>query len=261
MPLWRRAESKHRAVIAAATSWRRDAAATLLLLSLAMLWDVSGGDWIVTQHYGQATGFALRHAVWAERLHDAGRWLAAAAWLALLAWAAGPARTAQARATTLAAAASVLIAALLVAAIKHASGADCPWNLQAFGGENAYLSHWTTWAVGDGAGAGITNPGRCFPSGHASAAFAFLPVYALCRVQHPRFAQLALAATLVLGLAYGWLQVARGAHFVSHVLWSAWLCWLVAMAAPLLLRCMAGHGMETLRATKRPTLGRRTGCR
>ena len=29
----------------------------------------------------------------------------------------------------------------------------------------------------------------------------------------------------VLGTLFGGVQVARGAHFVSHVLWSAWMAW------------------------------------
>ncbi len=217
--------------------WRRDMGATLLVMAGAVLWEWSGGDWAVAQHYGQASGFAARNAAWAEGLHNAGRWLAFAAWAALIVWAAWPARTAAARVTTLWAAVCVLLAALLVAAIKHASGTDCPWSLQGLGGVRPYLSHWTNWAVTDAAvGA---RAGRCFPSGHASAAFAFLPVYVLCRTPHPRIAQMALTVTMALGVAYGWLQVARGAHFVSHVVWAAWLCWLVAAASPWLLRCLA----------------------
>jgi membrane-associated PAP2 superfamily phosphatase len=39
----------------------------------------------------------------------------------------------------------------------------------------------------------------------------------------------------VAGALFGWAQLARGAHFASHTMWSAWLCWtLCAVAAPLL---------------------------
>lgn len=210
-------------------SWRRDLRITLLALVLIVLWDVSGGDWIVSSHYGQADGFAAHHAAWAVALYNAGRGLALAAWVALIVWAAWPGRATGARVTTLIAALSVLIAALLVAIVKRASGADCPWSLQAFGGAQPYLSHWTNWSPSAGAGG-------CFPSGHASAGFAFLAVYALWRTEHRRLAQIVLWATLALGMAYGGLQVVRGAHFASHVLWSAWLCWLVALLSPLLLR-------------------------
>jgi membrane-associated PAP2 superfamily phosphatase len=212
-------------------AWRRDLGIALIALLAVVGWDVSGGDWAVAQHYGSAVGFAARRAVWAETLHDAGRWLAGLAWLALLVSALWPSRSTQARNTTALAAAGVLIAALLVATIKHRSATECPWSLQAFGGGQAYVSHWV-WTT-------TSAPGGCFPSGHASAAFAFLPVAVLWRHQHPRGARFVLWASVLLGLAFGWLQVMRGAHFVSHVLWAAWLCWLVATALPLLLRCAA----------------------
>jgi len=39
----------------------------------------------------------------------------------------------------------------------------------------------------------------------------------------------ALAAAWLIGLAAGAVQVARGAHFASHVLWTAWLAWSVTL--------------------------------
>jgi membrane-associated PAP2 superfamily phosphatase len=38
----------------------------------------------------------------------------------------------------------------------------------------------------------------------------------------------------VIGLAAGAVQIARGAHFASHVLWTAWLAWTVTLAAAAL---------------------------
>lgn len=37
-----------------------------------------------------------------------------------------------------------------------------------------------------------------------------------------------LALPLTLGLVFGIGQQLRGAHFLSHDLWTAWLCWLCA---------------------------------
>jgi hypothetical protein len=39
----------------------------------------------------------------------------------------------------------------------------------------------------------------------------------------------ALLAALALGLTFGFGQWARGAHFVSHDLWSAAICWFVSL--------------------------------
>ena len=46
----------------------------------------------------------------------------------------------------------------------------------------------------------------------------------------PRKARAVLCAAWIIGLAAGAVQVARGAHFVSHVLWTAWVAWAVTLA-------------------------------
>ena len=46
----------------------------------------------------------------------------------------------------------------------------------------------------------------------------------------------AIALSLSLGDGHLDLTIARGAHFVSHVLWSAWIVWAVNLA---LLGCVA----------------------
>jgi membrane-associated PAP2 superfamily phosphatase len=86
----------------------------------------------------------------------------------------------------------------------------------------AYVPHWRIGVVDGG-------PGHCFPSGHAVAAFAFLPGYFLLREQRPGWAHAWLAAVCVAGAAFGAAQVVRGAHYPSHTLWSAWLCWVVCV--------------------------------
>ena len=64
--------------------------------------------------------------------------------------------------------------------------------------------------------------GRCFSSGHATKGFAFLTQFFLWRPFNRRRARLWLTAAMLFGLAMGALQVVRGAHYVSHVLWTAW---------------------------------------
>jgi membrane-associated PAP2 superfamily phosphatase len=113
---------------------------------------------------------------------------------------------------------------LLVPTIKQMTATSCPWDLAEFGGVAAYVPHWRL-GVYDG------EPGHCFPSGHVVAAFAFLPLYFDWRSQRPRLARLSLALVCAAGALYGWAQLARGAHYVSHTLWSAWLCWMVCMLA------------------------------
>lgn len=201
---------------------RRDGWITAFMLLALLLWDASGLDLTLTRCIATPQGFPWRHNLMASRvLHDGGR---ALAWvmLALLAWdavrpfAAGPSRLQRVRGIGV-----VLAGLLFVPLLKRFSTTSCPWDLAEFGGRAAYVPHWRL-GLTDGAS------GHCFPSGHAVAAFAFFGVYFLWRHHRPLAARAALAAVLGLGIAFGWAQWARGAHFVSHTLWSAWLCWVIA---------------------------------
>jgi membrane-associated PAP2 superfamily phosphatase len=117
-----------------------------------------------------------------------------------------------------------VVCLLLVPAMKQASNTSCPWDLAAFGGQATWVSHWR-FAVSDG------GPGRCFPSGHAVGAFAFLTQYFLWRRHDRRRARLWLWWVLTVGAVFGLGQLARGAHHASHSAWSAWLCAALAALA------------------------------
>ena len=72
--------------------------------------------------------------------------------------------------------------------------------------------------------------GRCFPAGHAAAGFSFVGGYFALARDTPRAARWWLAVALVMGLLLGLGQQMRGAHYMSHTLWTAWLCWTVGLA-------------------------------
>jgi membrane-associated PAP2 superfamily phosphatase len=206
--------------------------ATLLRLGLGLAvigaWELSRLDVPVAQWFGTAHGFPWRDHPLAQRvLHDGGRWLAWAM-LALLAWdAARPVLPGPSQRTRRWALLATLGCLLLVPALKRLSLTSCPWDLALFGGAAAYVPHWLP-GVADG------GPGHCFPSGHAVAAFAFLVPALVWRgspqPHHRRIGHALLAGVLVLGIVFAAAQGVRGAHFVSHSLWSAWLCWAVAEA-------------------------------
>jgi len=96
------------------------------------------------------------------------------------------------------------------------------------------VSHWA-WGVRDG------GAGHCFPAGHASAAFAYLGGYFVFRRAAPGVARAWFAFALVTGLALGLSQQMRGAHFMSHTLWTAWFCWLTALAIDALVQALSGR--------------------
>ncbi|MEG2636556.1 MAG: hypothetical protein RSA09_08515, partial [Acinetobacter sp.] len=51
--------------------------------------------------------------------------------------------------------------------------------------------------------------------------------YFVYRLNEPKRAWFYLLAALILGFVMGWAQMMRGAHFLSHNLWTAWVIWLV----------------------------------
>lgn len=204
----------------------RDAVATLVLLGLVLLWDASGLDLALARLAGGTQGFPWReHWLFTAVLHDGARLpaFAAAAWLALgIWWPTGPLRNLP-RTARVQWLASLLLAVLLVNALKHASRTSCPWDLADFGGTATHVSHWM-WAAGDG------GRGHCFPAGHASAGFGFIGGFFALRAHSPRAARLCLWLSLAAGLLLGGAQQLRGAHFLSHTLWTGWLSWASAAA-------------------------------
>lgn len=110
-------------------------------------------------------------------------------------------------------------ATLLVSLLKQYSALHCPWDLAEYGGYAPF--HTLFERLPDNAA-----PGHCFPGGHASGGFALFAFYFGLRDTHARQARLWLAAAVVLGMMMGWSQMMRGAHFLSHTVWSAWVEWM-----------------------------------
>ena len=109
-------------------------------------------------------------------------------------------------------------ATLLVSTVKHNSALHCPWDLAEYGGYAPFHGLFDRLP-------GNVAPGRCFPSGHASGGFSLLAFYFALRDTDARMSRLSLVGALALGTVMGWSQMMRGAHFLSHVVWSAWMEW------------------------------------
>ena len=204
-------------------------AASLLLL---IAWDLLALDLTLARWFGNASGFPLRDHWLASRvLHSGARRVAWALQLALVLsiwWPLGPLRVLSRR-ERIALVATILVSILVIFLLKNRSATSCPWELAEFGGTARYVSHWS-WGVADG------GEGRCFPAGHASVAFCFIGGYFWLREKAPRAAVAWLAVTLLAGLVVGISQQVRGAHYMSHTLWTAWMCWVAAGLMFLLLK-------------------------
>lgn len=130
---------------------------------------------------------------------------------------------------------------LSISLVKRLSDSHCPWSLERYGGSEPYLRLFNALPVG-------ALRGGCFPAGHASSALWLAGLCIWWLPRRPRAAATVFAAGLALGFAMGWVQQLRGAHFLSHTLWSIWItsAW-VWLALSVALR-------ESAFSTARPTL-------
>ena len=198
---------------------------TGLVLAGLMLLDATSLDVALARAMGGAEGFPLRdHWFLTQVLHTGGRraaWVLSAGLALAVLWPVGPLRQLNWQSRVQLAVTTPLVS-LSVSALKWLSLTSCPWDLKLFGGWLPYVPHWS--AVADGGG------GHCFPAGHASAGFAFIGGYFVFRNVAPRTARIWLQASLASGLLLGLAQKLRGAHFMSHTLWTALVAWCIAFA-------------------------------
>jgi len=192
-----------------------------------LAWDASGMDLWVMRHVGGPAGFALRDSWFTTQvIHQGGRLLS---WAFVVFIVLANLRPAQLLPKLnwrerLGWLLITLLCLAVVSLIKRVSLTSCPWDLHEFGGTAAYVSHWA-FGLRDGGG------GHCFPSGHASAAFAFLCGGWVLARAYPRLARAWLIGVISLGVVYGLGQMLRGAHYPSHTMWTGWICWAVTVAA------------------------------
>lgn len=206
------------------------AAATILLLGMGDA-DLLLADWMFDFHVHE---FPWQHAWLTERVGH-GTLKTALTLLATLpvaacAWDALPRRLRGARALPawwqlrlrLLSACVVLVPAV-AALLKRASVSHCPWELERYGGYQPYyrlLEHVPGWV----------EAGHCMPGGHASSALWLVGLAVFWLPHAPRKAAGAGLAALAFGAAVGWMQQMRGAHFLTHTLWTMWLACAVLTA-------------------------------
>ena len=119
---------------------------------------------------------------------------------------------------------ALALAPAAVAALKLLSDRHCPWDVVQFGGFAPYLP------LLDSAPTGL-RPGHCFPAGHATTGFSLMAFHFVgWSSAQPGMSWTGLTAGLAAGLGLGFGRMAQGAHFLSHVLWSGLVCWIVLLA-------------------------------
>lgn len=118
---------------------------------------------------------------------------------------------------------SAVLVPVVTSALKHLSASHCPWDLLRYGGEQPYVRLF-------GAFPADTLPGQCLPAGHASSAL-WLVALAVCWLPaRPSRARAAALLAIGAGATVGYLQQLRGAHFMTHTLWSIWIACTIVVA-------------------------------
>lgn len=136
---------------------------------------------------------------------------------------------------------SALIAVAIVNVMKATTHLDCPWDIDRYGGVKTYASLFMTRPAGP-------EFGRCFPAEHASGAYCWLGFFFLARHFRPQWRLRALGIIGGLGIVFGAAQQLRGAHFLSHDVWTIYICWMSATLSYFYLFRMPQIGSDTNRA-------------
>ncbi|GAB3388764.1 phosphatase PAP2 family protein [Lysobacter fragariae] len=190
--------------------------------------------WLADRIYAwEGHSWLLKHSVFADRImHGLGHDLSIAAWLGVLvAWIAARRKASlkQWRRPLLYLLLAVLVATTTVAWIKAWSNMDCPWDLTRYGGSKPYVDLISLRPLG-------LSRGRCFPAGHASAGYAWMSLYFCFLLAKPQWRFRGLALGVGMGLLFGLDQQLRGAHFASHDIWAAGICWMASLGLYRLFR-------------------------
>lgn len=117
------------------------------------------------------------------------------------------------------ASASIIIP-FVISTLKHQSMLHCPWDIKRYGGDAPFVRLFNHVPMG-------MDAGHCFPAGHASAGLWLAAVCVFWLPNHPKTALKMFFAGLSVGFLLGWVQQMRGAHFLSHTLWSTWIASLI----------------------------------
>ena len=131
----------------------------------------------------------------------------------------------------------------VIGLLKSLSAHACPWNLSAYGGSSIEFALFAP--VPEHVGTG-----KCLPAGHSAGGFSLFAFYFVARQAGLKHAPLYACAALLLGMSMGLAQMMRGAHFLSHNVWSAWITVGVQGGLFMLMNAWANRRGHTLAAAK-----------
>lgn len=116
---------------------------------------------------------------------------------------------------------TIATAPALVALGKSTTNTLTPAQIRRYGGDAPHVKVIERYPDNDRP----VKRGRAFPAGHASGGFALLSLAGLATTRRGRATGLAIG--LVFGTTMGLYQMLKGAHYLSHTLFTAIFCWII----------------------------------
>lgn len=210
--------------------WLPLIAASLLFSVLVLV----GDQWIADRIFAMEGHQWLLREAWmtSALMHKGGKWLSAAATLMVLVlclyqWRQGKDR--RLRWALLHLVLAIALGTGAVSLLKSLTHMDCPWDLVRYGGERPFVGLLQ-------ARPAVLPAAACFPAGQASAGYAWVSLYFFALLWRPAWRWRGLAVGLLAGIALGFAQQLRGAHFMSHDLATLTVCWLLSLGLYALIR-------------------------
>lgn len=136
---------------------------------------------------------------------------------------------------------AALTGSLVVAELKSVTHIYIPWELNLFDGNKPYIRLFDPVPPGAEVGYG-------FPGGHSSGGFAYLSLFFALSIQQHRYRYYALLLVLLTGFTFAATQEVRGAHMLSHDIFSFAICWTSAV-----LWAFVFYGRKMLNRDRHPT--------
>ena len=117
---------------------------------------------------------------------------------------------------------SVILGAGIIvnSTLKEHWGHPRPAEIVEFGGRGLYAPPWAKRPSGEG---------ESFPSGHAAIAFSYIVFYFILRIPRPKLARACFWGVVLMGSLMGLGRIIQGRHFLSDVLWAAYIPYLACM--------------------------------
>lgn len=221
----------------------------LAVVGSLLLMAGNGDQWMADQLYRwQGSQWAFKDAWWTSHLiHKGGRnltWFVALLVILALIRSSLDMRWRPLRRPLAYLLLSVGLSTGIIALLKSWTHMDCPWDLERYGGLRPFIGLFEQRPVALGHAA-------CFPAGHAGSGYAWVALFFFMSLVRPQWRWPALFVALLVGTLFGIAQQLRGAHFLSHDLWSLTISWMVA-AGLYLWMFKPATAPET---TSRPILG------